>query len=98
MSKLSAEQISVYLRKLPKWKYEADNVTLVKTFECASFMGAIKFVNAVAEAAEAANHHPDITIRYKRVTFTLTTHDKGITGKDFLLAQQIEQMNKTALA
>jgi 4a-hydroxytetrahydrobiopterin dehydratase len=94
MSKLSAEQISVYLRKLPKWKYDEDSGFLMKTFSCKSFRDAVHFVNCVAELAEAADHHPDMTIRSRKVTLTLTTVDNGgVTGKDFLLAQQIETLN-----
>ncbi|WJH33057.1 4a-hydroxytetrahydrobiopterin dehydratase [Paenibacillus sp. CC-CFT747] len=91
MSKLSEEQISVYLGKLPHWKYE-DNA-LHKTFELAGFPEAIDFVNRIAEYAEKDRHHPDLLIRYRKVTVTLTTHEShGVTGKDFLLAQQIEDL------
>lgn len=89
MSKLSAEQVAVYLRKLPKWKYEGERLT--KTFQFKDFKEAITFVNQIADFAETSNHHPDIDIRYNRVIVHLMTHDMhGVTGKDFLLAQQIE--------
>jgi 4a-hydroxytetrahydrobiopterin dehydratase len=91
MSKLSAEQISVYLRKLPRWKYDEDDGLLKKTFICKNFREAVHFVNRVADLAEAADHHPDIIIRHRKVTLTLATMDNGgVTGKDLLLAQQIE--------
>jgi len=52
---------------------------------------AIAFVNRVADAAEAANHHPDIDIRYNKVTIALTTHDEGgISDKDVALAERLE--------
>jgi 4a-hydroxytetrahydrobiopterin dehydratase len=51
----------------------------------------MRFVNAVAQAAEKAQHHPDILIRYSRVTLTLATHDaSGITEKDFSLAKKAD--------
>lgn len=57
------------------------------------FRGAIAFVNAVADLAEDADHHPDLLIHgYNKVTVTLTTHDAGgLTQRDFLLAAQIER-------
>jgi 4a-hydroxytetrahydrobiopterin dehydratase len=89
MSKLSEEQIGVNLSLLPQWKHEEGK--LVKTFVKENFKAAIAFVNVIADIAEEHNHHPDIRIQYNKVTLYLTTHDsQGVTGKDFLLAQQIE--------
>jgi 4a-hydroxytetrahydrobiopterin dehydratase len=89
MSKLTAEQVAVNLNLLPQWKYEENK--LVKIFKKESFKAAIAFVNSIAELAEEANHHPDIRIQFDKVTLSLSTHDShGVTGKDFLLAQQIE--------
>ena len=66
---------------------------LERTFELPSFPEAIAFVNRVAEVAEEANHHPDIDIRYNKVTLTLSTHDQGgLTSKDFDLAKKIDQL------
>jgi 4a-hydroxytetrahydrobiopterin dehydratase len=54
-------------------------------------MPAMAFVNKVAILAEAANHHPDITINYRRVHLLLTTHDSGgLTERDFKLAREID--------
>lgn len=89
MSKLSAEQIAVYLRKLPNWRFE--NSALHKTYRLPGFMASIRFVQQIAGLAEMASHHPELHIRFTQVTVTLTTHDEsGVTGKDFSLAQQIE--------
>ena len=64
---------------------------IVRTFVFADFVAAMRFVNAVAEAAEAADHHPDIDIRYNKVTLALTTHDSGgLTEKDFALAAEAD--------
>lgn len=92
MTKLTEEQIAVHLNTLPGWRY--DNDALIKTFEKADFREAVAFVGRIADLAEAANHHPDLTIRFKRVTVSLTTHKaRGVSGRDFLLAQQIEGLN-----
>jgi 4a-hydroxytetrahydrobiopterin dehydratase len=72
------------------WKYE--NSALVKQFELAGFMDVVRLVNDVAGPAEAADHHPDMFINYRRITFTLTTHDAGgVTEKDFALLEEIEK-------
>ncbi|MCC6485260.1 MAG: 4a-hydroxytetrahydrobiopterin dehydratase [Armatimonadetes bacterium] len=79
------------LGKLEGGKLEDGAV--VRTFEFPSFTEAIDFVCDVAEAAEEANHHPDIDVRYNRVRLSLTTHDAGgITDKDLTLAQAIDEL------
>lgn len=89
MSKLSADQVAYYMNKLPKWKF--DQKCLTKTVELQDFKGSINFVLAVAELAEKASHHPEIQIQKNRVKIILTSYDSdGVTGKDFLLAQQID--------
>jgi 4a-hydroxytetrahydrobiopterin dehydratase len=89
MAKLSAEQIAEKLRALSGWEYK-DNA-IGKVFRFKEYLHGIEFVDKIAEIAEANDHHPDITINYKRVTFTLSTHDQGgVTDKDFKLAENIE--------
>ena len=64
---------------------------LTRTYQFRNFAAAMKFVNRVAEAAEAADHHPDIDIRYSKVTLTLSTHSAGgITQKDLDLARAVD--------
>ena len=72
------------------WTREGN--TLTKTFTFKGFKGAIAFVNRVAEAANAANHHPDIHLEaYKRVRVVLTTHiAHGLTDADVALAKQMD--------
>ncbi len=71
---------------VPEGWVEVDGA-LEQTFELSSFPEAIAFVNRVAELAEAENHHPDVTISYKRVTLRWTTHSEGgITDRDRSLA------------
>jgi 4a-hydroxytetrahydrobiopterin dehydratase len=89
MATLSDDELSSSLSGLPGW--QVIDGSLQKIFTMPSFMAALDLVNRVGEVAEAAGHHPDITINYNRVTFSLTTHDEGgITQKDVDLATQIE--------
>jgi 4a-hydroxytetrahydrobiopterin dehydratase len=89
MDKLSDPQIDDAMKSVPEWARVGD--TLQRTFEFKDFVASMKFVNAVADAAEADQHHPDILIRYSRVTLTLETHDAhGLTDKDFALAKNAD--------
>jgi len=74
-----------------------DGGSLVKTFTFKGFKGAVAFVNRVAEAATAANHHPDIHLEaYKTVRVVLTTHiAHGLTDADVDLARRIDQAQET---
>jgi 4a-hydroxytetrahydrobiopterin dehydratase len=85
MEKLSAEKINAALAAVPEWRQQGNAIS--RTYAFKDFPAAIKFVHAVAEMAEQAWHHPDIDIRWNKVTLTLTTHDAGgLTEKDFALA------------
>jgi 4a-hydroxytetrahydrobiopterin dehydratase len=93
MPALPDSEISDRLASLDGWSREGDNI--VKTYELPSFMDAIDFVTRVAVFAEAANHHPDLDIRYRKVRVALSTHDQGgITDKDFALAGDIESVSQ----
>jgi 4a-hydroxytetrahydrobiopterin dehydratase len=75
----------------PRWELMGGK--LVKVVKCASFPGALEFVGEVGRLAEAANHHPDIDIRYRTVTLALVTHDSGgITRFDLDLARAIDRV------
>jgi len=88
MEKLTQEQIDAALAGVPGWKRQDGSIK--RTFEHKDFVAAMAFVNKVATAAEAAWHHPDIDIRWNKVTLVLSTHSEGgLTQKDFDLAQQI---------
>lgn len=89
---LSDDAIAERLERLTDWRREDD--TIRRTVKLKGFRAAIAFVNAVAEAAEAANHHPDIAIHdYNRVSFVLTTHaSRALTVRDFDLAAQIDAL------
>ena len=80
--KLSREEAEQQVRSLSGWALEGDAIR--KQFTFANFPEAIAFVDRLAPEAEAADHHPDIAINYKRVTLTYSTHDEGgLTDKDF---------------
>ncbi len=87
---LDEEEIEQRLDELGDWEREGDDIQ--KVFEFDDFSTAIKFVNDVAKLAERYDHHPDIDIRYSRVTLSLSTHSEGgLTSLDFDLAGEIEQ-------
>ena len=91
MSTLSAEEARSRLASLPGW--QIDSGELVKTFQFKDFLAALRFVNLVGDASEAAGHHPDIEIRYNRVRLSLVTHSAGgLTSKDFDLARQADHL------
>jgi 4a-hydroxytetrahydrobiopterin dehydratase len=89
MKKLTAAEIQTALTRLPHWTRRRAVIT--RTFVFTDFVAAMKFVNAVAQLAEAAWHHPDMDIRWNQVTLALTTHDAdGLTRKDFALARKFD--------
>lgn len=89
MSKYTPAQIEATLPTVPDWKQAGD--AIARTYQFKDFPAAIKFVNAIADLAEQAWHHPDIDIRWNKVTLTLTTHDQsGLTEKDFDLARKFD--------
>jgi len=90
MQAITPAEIASHLPAVPAW--QVLDGQLVRTFTFQDFVGALRFVNRVADLAEAASHHPDIDIRYNRVRLALTTHDAGgLTGKDFELAAAADQ-------
>lgn len=88
---LDKEELKSALKKRPEWDLEGKAITRVIEFE--DFMEGIDFVNLLAEVAEEAQHHPDITINYTRVTISLTSHEAGgITEDDIELADRISNL------
>jgi 4a-hydroxytetrahydrobiopterin dehydratase len=91
VQKLAEAKITPALASIPNWKLK--DAAIVRTFEFKDFPAAIKFVETVAALAEEAWHHPDIDIRWNKVTLTLSTHDAGgLTEKDFALARKFNQL------
>ncbi|MEJ2855472.1 MULTISPECIES: 4a-hydroxytetrahydrobiopterin dehydratase [unclassified Saccharothrix] len=86
---LTDDQVTAALSTLPDWS--AVDGALVRTAELPSFAQAIQVVNRVAEIAENDNHHPDIDIRWRTLTFRCSTHSSGgITALDVSLAEEID--------
>jgi len=86
MQKLSADQVRDNLVDLPSWSLNGESIQ--RTFRFDDFVGSMAFVEKIADLSERMNHHPDIMIRYNKVTLTLSTHDAGgITENDFTLAR-----------
>jgi 4a-hydroxytetrahydrobiopterin dehydratase len=88
---LDAAAVASRLSTLDGWA--GDTAALAKTVELPSFPAAIEVVREVADVAEELNHHPDIDIRWRTLTFGLSTHSAGgVTGKDFELAARIDRI------
>ena len=97
MPALNTKQIKLHFRAVPNWSKRAQ--TILRTFKFEGFLKGIDFVNQIAKKAQKMNHHPDIDIRFDKVTLTLTTHDEGgITEKDFSLAGQCDEVFSKFLA
>ena len=89
--KLSASEAQQRIKGLSGWTLEGDAIK--KQFTFTNFPEAVSFVNRLVPEAEAADHHPDILINYKRVTLTYSTHDEGgLTVKDFAGAQTADRL------
>ena len=85
------EIIQERIKKIPEWELNEDSIS--RSFEFDEYQLAIDFVNAIAEIAEEAQHHPDISINYTSVTLVLTTHSKGgLTESDFEVAIRIDSL------
>ncbi len=88
---LSDTDIRMALGSLPGWKQNGKQIE--RQFEFSDFAAAMKFVNRIADAAEAAQHHPDITINYNKVKLALISHDSGgVTKRDVKMAERINQV------
>ena len=89
MERLSDAEITAGLADLPGWERVGDEI--VKRFERPSFADAVTFVVRIGFLAEAADHHPDLDLRWRTVRVALTTHDAGgLTGRDLALASAVE--------
>lgn len=90
--RLADTDVESALAGLPGWERSGDEI--VKVFERPSFADAIAFVVRVGFLAEAADHHPDLDVRWRRVRVALTTHDAGgLTALDVDLARRIEELD-----
>ena len=91
MAKLTKDVAAARVKDLPGWELQADSITRQFTFT--DFPEAVAFVVRLAFDAEAADHHPDILINYRRVTLTYSTHSEGgLTEKDFAGAAKVSAL------
>ncbi|MFG2912114.1 4a-hydroxytetrahydrobiopterin dehydratase [Kitasatospora sp. NPDC048298] len=89
-ARLNEDEIMAALVALPQWTREGDSI--FRTADAPDFPAAIRVVVAVAEQAEALDHHPDIDVRWRTLRFVLSTHSAGgLTGLDFSLAARIDE-------
>ena len=89
MTTMTKDEVKARLLQHEGWERDGDEIE--RRFVFSGFRAAMAFVDRVADLAEAANHHPDITIKHNRVKLTLSTHSEGgVTEKDFALAAQID--------
>ncbi len=97
MARLSDAQIKEALDRLRGWQQQGNAIE--RTFEFPGFPAAVDFVNQIAALAEAANHHPDITINYNKVKLVLSSHDSGgVTERDISLADRINEESERKAA
>ena len=91
---LNDSDVSRQLAGLPNWRRtEGDEAAIAATFELTDFVAALDFVNQVGHEAELVNHHPDIDIRWNKVTLVLSTHSEGgLTQHDIELAHRINDV------
>ena len=91
MALLTGKQVAAQLKAAKGWELIGDEIR--RTFVHKDFVRAMGFVHSVALLAERMNHHPDIDIRWNKVTLALSTHSAGgLTEKDFALAKQINAL------
>ncbi len=91
IARLDEGQIAEALATLPDWTLRTDGLAIERSFRFADFVAAFAFMTRVALLAERADHHPEWSNVYARVTITLTTHDAGgLTARDVALARAIE--------
>lgn len=91
MATLTDAEAAASLRELDGWTLDGNAIR--KQFVCRGFPEAVAFVSRLVPHAEAADHHPDVLINYKRVTLTYSTHSEGgLTSKDFAGAKMAERM------
>jgi 4a-hydroxytetrahydrobiopterin dehydratase len=91
MPTLTDAEIVDRLKTVPQWTRDGDRIR--REFTCPTFADAMAFLVRVAFDAEAADHHPDIAVHYKRVTLTFWTHSEGgLTAKDFAAAAAADKV------
>ena len=92
LTPLSKNEIARHLAQLPGWKFEDNKIT--KTFEFKSFQDGINLLVKLSPFCDQIDHHPDITIKYKKIRFDLSRFSIGgkVTERDFTVARKIEEL------
>lgn len=91
--RLTDAQIQEGLARLEGWELDPDTPAIRRSVRLSDFSAAIALVNEIAQAAEQADHHPDIDIRYDTLHLTLSTHSEGaVTDKDMALAARVDEL------
>jgi 4a-hydroxytetrahydrobiopterin dehydratase len=89
MEAYTQEQVQQALAQTEGWQLDTNSGEIYRQYQFGNFMEALAFVNKIGEVAEELGHHPDITIKYNKVSLSVTTHDAGgLTDKDFTLARR----------
>jgi len=93
VEKLSQQQRDTGLKSLSDWSYDDSASAITRDFKFRDFSEAFGFMTRVALAAQQADHHPDWSNGYNKVSITLSTHDAGgLSQKDIDLAQAIDKL------
>jgi 4a-hydroxytetrahydrobiopterin dehydratase len=93
MTLLTDAELTSGLEGLSNWSLSEDKRSISTTFELTDFVSSLDLVNQVGHEAEQHDHHPDIDIRWNKVTLVLSTHSEGgLTAKDLRLAQRINDV------
>ncbi len=87
---LSDEDVALNLAEMEGWTFDVSKKQITKTYSFTTFPEAIDFVARVADIAEEEEHHPDIDIRYTKVTLSLSTHERGcVSDRDVIVAKKL---------
>lgn len=92
LTALKPAELTAELETVPGWKGKDRRTAIQRTYTFPSFRTALAFTQFAGEIAESMDHHPDIDIRYRKVTLTLSTHSVGskLTEKDFAFARAVD--------
>ena len=93
---LEPAETSSKIKKMKGWVLSADKNQINKSYLLADFLSGAALIKLIADKAEEMNHHPDLHLEsYRRLTVCLTTHSaQGLTEKDFILAEKIDELSK----
>lgn len=91
MAKLTDEELEAAVDELDAWRVEDGQLS--KQFEFGSYLDGLEFASALGQEAEKRDHHPDMTVTWRKVLVSLSTHSEGgITSKDVNLAKFADQL------